>query len=184
MTLQFDFDDEFYIMLETQSKIRLKHSGIHEHIKSIINMDRDSKQYCLYIDDKKIYSTISKNNNLHELDISKIMSSNHSRDFDVAKIKFILSNLIFPQQLKILKLPEFCNLFTSNDNSIIIKLNDGLEELYISHIDILTWCQYLPLSLKKITVDKKYTLEELAKYYNMLPYSCTIQFCEYIFKHR
>ncbi len=142
----------------------------------------DRRQYA------KIYEML-KDNTIHELDIPKIMPYNDADRYSIYVVKCILSNLVFPEHLKILKLPEFFNrntncINTNRVNTIVLKLNDGLEELYINQIYVLEWLPYIPLSLKNIVVDTPFTPEQSSRHIHKLPYNCSIQNGRYITAHR
>ncbi len=143
--------------------------------------ENDYKQYM------KIFEML-KDDNFHELDIPKMIPWNHSCNYDKSIIEYIMVNIVVAKQLKILRLPEFVNCFTFQfgngmKQSIKIGLNDGLEELYINHIQVLNWISYLPFSLKKIVVDTEDPREEINKYINKLPYGCIIQYEKYVYIH-
>ncbi len=156
--LHLDSGTGLFDMLESLPKIKLRHNKQVSISKHNVRNNH------------KIFEIISKNMNLHELDISEITFVDGM--YDIEKLQFIRSNCRLPPQLKIFKL--FGDYLFSDLYSRRILLNDGLEKLYLIDIESLNWIECLPLSLEKIYVKNKYTEEELDEYTKMLPYGCSI----------
>ncbi len=111
------------------------------------------------------------------LDIPRITISLHDTNLhNMLMAKYALTSFVFPEQLKILKLPKIYGWCTDHDKTSKITLNDGLEELYVENIDIFGLIRYFPLSLEKIVVNDEHMTLKLDKYNKMIPYGCIISY--------